>query len=424
MRKIFVFVSIVLLTGCASSRMNTKSQLRSYTPIPVTTKRLDIPKYEAEHPFNGYPYAYWHFCKQKEKQLGLENPEVSNSSLIFRIWITDPVGTKGQPHVLLEIKNDSNVWRACLYAMLVDFNLNKLSEKIVKFEKIEIAPLYDDWDYLFDRLYELKFDVLPTDNAIPNYYADSLGYDNNLPAFSFEYATKYKYRFYQYKDIKRKADDFWQAENVLEIFDLLNDELDLNDLIDDLFDSLEQDEGAIDHDCKGIDYALRVDAGAFVPLNSLKKNLGVNPHIGLFIGLPYNEKYRIDMGLSVFMPVNRKELAYYLPNETLTGKADLSGAIGLWLSRTDCLRNCWVIDNRFGTGLGILGTNIKKDKPKDEDDEWYSAETIFFSLGTGIRKGNLGLGFNYFFVPYNAFRKNLKSDFGSQYLTISAYYTF
>jgi hypothetical protein len=419
LKYIIVFISIFITTSCVSTKMSSLSY--NYSSIPETTKKLDIPKYDVKHQFNDYPFVYWNFSKQKEKQLGLESAELSNDSLIFRVWITNPVGKRGQPHGLIEIKQDSSMWTANLYAMYVNFNANNLTETISKFEKIEITPKKNDWKFIVDSLYQLKFDILPTDQVIPDYYKNNSGYEDNSTTFSFEYATKNQYRFYQYNNAKRKSKEFWQAENVLKILELLDDEFAWSDTISQTLYSLSQD---IDHRCKGIYYGFRVDAGAFFPLDNLKNTLGVSPHIGLTFGFPLNENYRIDLGVSAFIPVNPKELEYFTTNETLTGKPSFSGTMGVWARRVDLLKECWVIENRLGTGLGFFQTNIRKDKPKDENDGWYSAETIFLSFGTGIRKGSVGLSFNYFFVPYNAFKKNFKTDFGCQYLTISTYYTF
>jgi len=420
LKLLIVFASIFLFASCASMKTGQISQWHyNYTPIPETTKWLDIPKYDIEHEFNSYPFVYWHFSKQKEKQLSLESAELSDDSLIFRIWITNPIGKRGQPHGLIEIKHDSSKWNANLYTMYVDFNANNLSETITKFEKIEITPKRNDWNFIVDSLYQLKFDVLPTDEVIPNYYEDNSGY--NLTTYSFEYATKRQYRFYQYNYPAQKSNEFWQAENVLKIFELLDDEFAWDDLMDNSLDSLSKDVDYIDHQCTGIFYGWRIDAGAFIPLDNLKNTLSINPHFGLYFGFPFTEQYRIDLGISAFIPVNRKELEYFLPNETLSGKPSFGGTMGIWASRTDLLKNCWAIDNRFGTGFGFLETNIPDSESKYE---YYAAETIFFNFGTGIRKGNIGLSLNYFFVPYNAFKKNFKTNFGSQYLTISTYCTF
>jgi hypothetical protein len=152
--------------------------------------------------------------------------------------------------------------------------------------------------------------------------------------------------------------------------------------------------------------------------------VGISPNLGLYFGFPLTDKYRIDLGTSLFIPVNSNKLEYFLPDTTLSGKADLSGTLGIWASRTDLLKKCWAIDSRFGTGLGVFGTNLPKDKPEHENDKHHNAETFFLSFGAGVRKGSLGLSLNYFFVPYNTFTKNFKANFGCQYLTLSTYYTF
>ncbi|MCP4177019.1 MAG: hypothetical protein GY756_04560, partial [bacterium] len=75
-----------------------------------------------------------------------------------------------------------------------------------------------------DSLVKFKFDVLPTDDHIPDYYNVNSGYNNNGTTFSFEYSSKEKYRFYQYNNIYRAPDKFWQAGNVIKILDLLEQE--------------------------------------------------------------------------------------------------------------------------------------------------------------------------------------------------------
>jgi hypothetical protein len=203
--------------------------------IPKSSKEIDIPKYETKDQLNGTPFVYWKFCKQKEKQLGLKKPEISSDSLIFRIWITNPIGSKGQSHGLIEIRYDSLQWTGNLTLMRVDFNAKNLSETITKSKTWKLDPMKTNWETIVDSLFRLKIDVLPTDEQIPNYYTESTRYNNNSPTFSFEYATKEKYRFYQYGDIYRTPDKFWQPKNVIKILDLLEDEFQWNSKGQDYF---------------------------------------------------------------------------------------------------------------------------------------------------------------------------------------------
>ncbi len=204
------------IAGCTPLLKNDRGKY--ITSIPQTPKTLDIPKYA-----NGYPFTYWHFCKQKEKQLGLESPERTIDSLRYRVWITNPIGTKNQSHGLIEIKYDSSKWTGRLILMRVDLDARHLSETINKFDTWNLTPK-TSWNSIIDSLIKLKIDSLPTDEKIQNYYTEDTRYNNNEATYSFEYSTRSNYRFYQYNNIYRVPDKFWQAKNVVLVGNLLERE--------------------------------------------------------------------------------------------------------------------------------------------------------------------------------------------------------
>lgn len=221
------------VTGCIS--MKLKKLDTYFVPIPESSKALDIPKYDSTAQFKDYPFIYWNFCKQKQNQLGLNYPETSNDSLIYRVWITNPVGRTGQPHGLIELKYDSTGWKGSLTLMRVNFKAGKILETITNHKVIELKPLKTNWTTIIDSLYKLKFDVLPTDEKIPNYYTESNSYTNNETTFSFEYATKTEYRFYQYSNIYRDPENYWQPGNVITILDLFEEEFNWDTLAREYF---------------------------------------------------------------------------------------------------------------------------------------------------------------------------------------------
>lgn len=186
--------------------------------IPVSSKSLEIPKYP-----KGDVYSYWTFTKQKQAQLGLSSPEISEDSLLIRIWITNPSGRKRQPHGLIEIRNDSTGWKGNLVLMRVNFISSKRQEKITESKRIELEPK-SSWSSIIDSLHFFKKDALPTDDQINGYYDKNSFYNNNAPTYSFEYATKKQYRFYQYSNIYRAVDKFSQPKNVDAILSLLDRE--------------------------------------------------------------------------------------------------------------------------------------------------------------------------------------------------------
>lgn len=220
------FLSVIwvalLLSACVPVRLSKLDTF--YTHIPESAKKLDIPMNGNEHGLSGYPYVYWHFCKQKQQQLGLVSPETSGDSLIFRMWITNPSGNVGQPHGLIELRKDSAAWHGTLILMRVDFRAKNLSETITRSNTIDLEPLLTNWESVADSLMFFKIDSLPTDDLIPGYYANHPGYVSNSFTFSFEYATKDIYRFYQYNDIYRVPETFWQPNNVIGILNLLERE--------------------------------------------------------------------------------------------------------------------------------------------------------------------------------------------------------
>jgi hypothetical protein len=212
----------LLVTACVPVRLDKIDTF--YTPLPESSRQLDIPKYGNDHRLSGYPYVYWHFSKQKQQQLGLVSPETSTDSLVFRLWITNPSGRVGQPHALVELRKDSLAWHGTLVLMRVDFRTKNLTETITRSNTINLEPLVTNWKTVADSLMFFKIDSLPTDDLIPDYYANHPGYVSNSVTFSFEYATKEIYRFYQYNDIYRVPETFWQPNNVIGILDLLERE--------------------------------------------------------------------------------------------------------------------------------------------------------------------------------------------------------
>ncbi|MES2765530.1 MAG: hypothetical protein V4642_06675 [Bacteroidota bacterium] len=222
--KLFVILfTTIILAGCVTSP-NFKLVRQIYTPIPQTSKNIDIPLYKKPHPLEGLPYNYWHYSKQKQEQLKLISPETSAAAQIFRVWITNPVGRSSQPHGIIEIVQDSNKMEGNLILMNVDFDVRKLKETIADSKRIALTPKTLSWSQITDSLIALQFHELPTDEKLPGYDLKTRGYSTNATTFSFEYATPEKYRFYQYTDIYQNQHIFTEVANVVKMLDLLESE--------------------------------------------------------------------------------------------------------------------------------------------------------------------------------------------------------
>ena len=97
-------ISTILLTIIVVFSYGQKTALNKITPIPVSQKIIDIPTYPS-----GEPFVFWHFCKQKESQLGLSSAENSSDSLLVRVWVTVPTQKKNQQHVVIELRYNNDV---------------------------------------------------------------------------------------------------------------------------------------------------------------------------------------------------------------------------------------------------------------------------------------------------------------------------
>ncbi|WP_460217932.1 hypothetical protein [Psychroserpens sp. MEBiC05023] len=176
----------------------------------------------------------------------------------------------------------------------------------------------------------------------------------------------------------------------------------------------------------GLSSFYNLEVNRFIPIGSFSKTLEQSVGAGFYFGIPLDDKLRLDLGTSVFFPKTKSQIRYYANEEVLEGNANLSGTLGVWLTKVKRIGKNWYWDNRFGTGLGFFQTDIKTGKPKEDNDSVYGVETVFVNLGTAIRtqlfKSNIGIKFDYFFVPYNLFKKRLPSNFGEQYLTVGLIY--
>jgi hypothetical protein len=226
MTKIATILTLTFLLPCmhvAVAQRKIDKVLEKITPVPESKKTLDIPRYASGHPF-----IFWHYCKQKQAQLGLSSPETSNDSLLLRVWATQPTSKKNQRHDFAEIRYLDGRWEARVINMRVDLN-SMTDEKITKFVITEVSPVAG-WKHLVDSLYYYHVNSLPTDERLPDYEKVTSGYANSATTFSFEYATPRTYRFYQYNDPWKLAEHYDQAVDAANILHMLDREFGIDSL--------------------------------------------------------------------------------------------------------------------------------------------------------------------------------------------------
>lgn len=170
-----------------------------------------------------------------------------------------------------------------------------------------------------------------------------------------------------------------------------------------------------------------IDIGLFIPTGALSKSLKPSPNISYYFGLQISRKYSIDLGASFFLPIKPTSLNFRKGDSVIVGKPILSGTLGLWVSRIEKINKKITWENRIGSGVSALQTDIKKNDCKDTNDQFEDASTIFINFGTVLRKKmknekDIGIKLNYYFSPYNLFQQHLPANFGNQYVTLSISY--
>ena len=172
----------------------------------------------------------------------------------------------------------------------------------------------------------------------------------------------------------------------------------------------------------------KIETGIWVPLGNLQKSVGVSPHIGLWWGGPFRHKkhMRFDVGMSVFIPQNRRKFEYQLPDSVMMAKMSFSGVIGFQVTNTKEIPDSHIlnyIDQVYGVGYGGYSTGIKKPKEDPEaKQEYYSIDFIQLSYGLTMRKKvfkdrSIGMSFRYNYAPVRLLSQHVKKGFGNSSIT-------
>jgi hypothetical protein len=205
MKAHYLLILILLAVSCKEKKIRPS---RSAMAQPTPFKR-EIPSFG-----DGKPDLFYLVDKEKQMQLGLDNLERGFDSLEIRIWYDFSFIDDRR---LVVIRNKHHVWKAIVYNMHVDWDGQK--ETILSKSVQEITPA-SGWNHFSSQLMELKILDLPNCDKISGY---EFGFDG--VTFNVEFATWDQYRYYGYWEPRGNQDKFWQAKNMCDILDLLEEEL-------------------------------------------------------------------------------------------------------------------------------------------------------------------------------------------------------
>ena len=169
--------------------------------------------------------------------------------------------------------------------------------------------------------------------------------------------------------------------------------------------------------------------GVWMPVGKLSDTFSASPLLGFRAGFTFAHSIRFDIGVNLRIHTNSKQFQIEAEDITTKVNSNVGFTGGVWVTKEYKLKNKIMIDAIGGIGIGVIDTDLKKTNTNpDDNDNYYSLETVDFSLGINIRKrvfmkNSIGLNLSYHFAPYTL-DNELITDIGSQFFTTSLIFRF
>lgn len=166
-----------------------------------------------------------------------------------------------------------------------------------------------------------------------------------------------------------------------------------------------------------------IQAGTWLPIGRLSRAFHLAPSIGMYVGYPFNNKMKIDIGLQLAFPINPQPFNFY--NHHVRYETTPSVVIGFNM-RYHYQQQ--IRENTFFTmygGIGVNGitTDLEKEYYEEDESQYYSCETLDLLGGVNLRYKKIGCFLEYHFVPYSISGK-VKSNFGNSTLNLGLMFAF
>jgi len=166
--------------------------------------------------------------------------------------------------------------------------------------------------------------------------------------------------------------------------------------------------------------------GAWQPLNSTDKVIGLNPQLGVGLGIQF-KKIHFNLVMLVRININDDDFSIIVNSDTVETNTDIGALIGGVVSCELYSKDDFTISPNIGLGWDIIETDVKKSN-SDEEDEYYDLSAINVGVGFDLMykfgfTHTIGLGMNYHYIPYYI-DNNYLTGFSTNYLTINIFYRF
>ena len=176
------------------------------------------------------------------------------------------------------------------------------------------------------------------------------------------------------------------------------------------------------------DISLHLNTGIWLPLGTLANTFNPSPQIGLKLNIPLFKTLLFGFGLNIRFLENRNTFNIIRESIPTQTKGTMGLSFGIFVSKEYTIGKNLFFDALGGVGIGRIHTNLKMPANAKNEDNYYSIQTIDYTIGFNLRKtiykkSTLGLNTCFNITPYQ-YDSLLPKPIGSQSMNVSVLYTF
>ncbi|MDR2955614.1 MAG: hypothetical protein LBV43_11085 [Prevotella sp.] len=166
-----------------------------------------------------------------------------------------------------------------------------------------------------------------------------------------------------------------------------------------------------------------VRLGSWVPVGALSKNFKAAPSVGIFFGGIIKQKFKLDLGVDLALPVSKNNFSFIDNNYAYETKTTLMVNIALRFHYIQEVAKNVYWKPYVGIGCNVLETDLEKEYWDEEESKWESITTLDLHGGVSIQHKKVGCFLEYHFLPYSMGGK-VRKNFGNSALNMGLFFTF
>lgn len=171
-------------------------------------------------------------------------------------------------------------------------------------------------------------------------------------------------------------------------------------------------------------YGSSIRVGTWLPLGNAANLYSFAPSVNLNLGIPVKRDMAVDLTILFAFPTSREYFDYYVDRYSMmTAKTDLLVSVGgRYRYQKEMARNVYFTPY-VGLGFHQLTTNkVKKyAKNREDNDEYYAINTMYFNGGVDFRFKRIGAFLEYNYTPYH-WSRHAHKELGNSAVNLGLYF--